>query len=156
MAEPEVIAPWGEPIVGLEHSPLDFYATLETDIKLLEIPKAELSRVSFKEAGLLSADRQYLRVKRYEHTFDICGAPFGRGFFVSWWLFGQQGCLASLPYLGALLRPTTYYSIDTGLMFQAAVEHAVHQALQTTMETKGLRALSAEDRKPLMRDFFRR
>jgi hypothetical protein len=95
-------------------------------------------------------------VTRYEHTFDVSGAPFGRGFFVSWWLFGQQGCLASIPVVGAFLRPTTYYSFDTGLMFQSAVEYAVYQVLQATMEAKGLRALSADERKPVMKDFFRR
>ena len=35
---------------------------------------------------LASANRQYLRMHRGKHAFDICAAPFGNGFFVSWWL----------------------------------------------------------------------
>ena len=42
--------------------------------------------VEWPEGGLLSAKRLYLRVIRKEHVFDICGAPFGNGFFFSWWL----------------------------------------------------------------------
>jgi hypothetical protein len=36
--------------------------------------------------GPASAKREYLQVGREKLIFDICGAPFGTGFFVSWWL----------------------------------------------------------------------
>jgi uncharacterized YccA/Bax inhibitor family protein len=42
--------------------------------------------VDWKEGGLLSARREYLRVKRGKLSFDVCAAPFGTGFFFSSWL----------------------------------------------------------------------
>lgn len=35
------------------------------------------------EGGLLSAKREYLRLKRERLVFDICAAPFGTGYFFS-------------------------------------------------------------------------
>src|SRR5262249_32254698 len=43
----------------------------------------------WKEGGPLSASREYLRVTRQGLVFDICGAPFGTGFFVSLW-YGRK------------------------------------------------------------------
>ena len=34
---------------------------------------------------IASAKREYLRMQRGKYAFDICAAPFGNGFFVSWW-----------------------------------------------------------------------
>jgi hypothetical protein len=39
---------------------------------------------------VFSAKREYLRVERGPFVFDICGAPFGTGFFVSSWLVRPQ------------------------------------------------------------------
>ncbi len=65
------------------------------------------SRVTFKEAGVVSAERIYLRVERKLLGFDICAAPFGTGFFFSWWQ-GEvppsnfAGCFVLLLVLGAV------------------------------------------------------
>jgi len=155
-AEPEIIGHWNHLIDGLQVAPQVFYTGVEMAIGERKIPDAKISRVSHKEAGPFSASREYLRVVRYEHYFDVCGAPFGRGFFVSWWLTAQKGCLAQIPIIGPMLKPDTYYAIDTGLMFQAAVSDAVHEALDAVTKAQGVRALSADERKPIMKDFFRR
>lgn len=166
---------------------------------------------------MLSAKREYLRVEREQLQFDICGAPFGTGFFTSWWLAeprfelnalvkagvllamfiaagwvmselglvvgflvavavvvggvalvanaGLSGddaekFLLAMPILGWLYRlfvkPDTYYRIDTTLMFQQAVHNAVLEVVDGITQTKGIRALSDEQRKPIMRDFFTR
>lgn len=71
---------------NLQASPLEFYSSVERAVAQREIPDTEPSRIEYRESGLLSARREYLRVTRGGYVFDICGAPFGRGFFVSWWL----------------------------------------------------------------------
>lgn len=85
-AEPEILSHWSTLIDGLTYSSKEFYAQLEGTIRDRNIPKAKTSTVEFSEGGVLSAKRLYFRVQRGEHTFDVCAAPFGRGFFVSWWL----------------------------------------------------------------------
>lgn len=156
MAEPEIRGHWSHLVDGLQASPQEFYGNVEVAIKERQVPGATICRVTHKESGILSASREYLRVVRYEFAFDVCGAPFGRGFFVSWWLTVRKGCLAQLPVLGPLFWPDTYFSIDTGLMFQAAISDAVHEALSGICTAKGIRALTADERKPVMKDFFKK
>jgi len=147
---------------GLQASPQEFFAAVEKAIEAREVPDAKRSRIDWKEGGILSAKREYLRTKRKEFAFDICGAPFGNGFFVSWWLgeipSGLIGLLLSIPIFGLLIgwmfKPLTYYRVDTALMFQSLVHSAVLEVIDDMTKSNGLRALSESERKPHMRDFF--
>jgi hypothetical protein len=141
---------------------MEFYAQVEAAIDRRQVPDARQERIHWREGGPLSPKREYLRVRRREHVFDICAAPFGNGFFVSWWLGEFRGCLAALaeiPWLGLFLqrlRPVTYYRVDTALMFQESVHHAVLEVVDQLTEAKGLRALTEAERKPILREIFRR
>lgn len=86
VAPPTVIAHWDTLIENLQTSSLDFYAAVEETLKKRELPNASASRIDWREGGVLSASRKYVRVTRGLHHFDVCAAPFGRGFFISWWL----------------------------------------------------------------------
>src|SRR5467141_3180264 len=117
----------------------------------------------FPGGGVFSAKREYLTVSRMEHTFDICAAPFGNGFFVSWRLSEVTTVgtlmLLKIPVLGPALlrvfRPVTYYRWDTALMFQSAVHAAVLEVLDQRTSAQGLRSLSEIERKPILRDLFK-
>ncbi len=217
-AAPEiVISHWSTLIENLQASPLEFYQSVETALQRRQVPETKNDRVDYKEAGLLSAKREYLHVVREKLVFDICGAPFGTGFFVSWWLaeakpmlspvarifvalliLGTVGWILSelglvlgivtlsivvlvglmiidnmntesnlnddlvrgLPMIGwlyeRLFKPSTYYRIDTMLMFQKAVHNAVLEVIDEMTTAKGLRALVESERKPIMREFYQR
>ena len=157
-----VLSHWYYLVDNLQTSSLDFYTAVEQAVARRAVPNAKTSRVDWKEGGVLSAKREYLRVKRKGLLFDICGAPFGRGFFISWWL-GERSWITALlaipligPLLGFLARPWTYFKIDTALMFQEAIREAVNEVLDGLTNAQGLRALSEFDRKPILRDFYRR
>jgi hypothetical protein len=81
-----VLSHWHRLIEEFQTSPLDFYAAVEAAIERRQIPDRRSVRIDFKEGGLLTARRVYLRIMRDKHSFDICAAPFGTGFFFSWWL----------------------------------------------------------------------
>ena len=81
-----VISHWSTLIENFQASPLSFYTAVEAALGRRQIVEARLSRVDYREAGLLSANREYLRVTREKLVFDVCAAPFGTGFFVSCWL----------------------------------------------------------------------
>lgn len=208
-----VLSHWYHLIEGLQTSSLDFYGKVEAALEPRQLPDASRSRVDWREGGAFSARREYLRVSRGRHTIDICGAPFGTGFFVSWWLaesrpnpilptiaallaigilgnifraigglaltvvgvvgvfialgavMGQgeaewHGYLLAIPILGPLWErlflPATYYRIDTALMFQEATRHAVLDVVDGFTKAQGLRALTELERKPILRDFYRR
>jgi hypothetical protein len=61
----------------------DFYGMIEKQLTDRKVPGLETSRVDLSEGGLLSAKREYLRLKRERLVFDICAAPFGTGYFFS-------------------------------------------------------------------------
>jgi hypothetical protein len=87
----------------LQASSLGFYASLEAALDRRRIPDISLWRVDWSEGGIFSAKREYLRVRRKDYLFDVCAAPFGSGFFVSWWLTGAQPSLAGVAALLALI-----------------------------------------------------
>lgn len=77
---------WHRSFEGLlDVTPKEFYARVEDAVERRQIPDVVRSRVDWHEGGMLSAKREYLRVQRNQYVFDICGAPFGNGFFVSSW-----------------------------------------------------------------------
>lgn len=169
MAEPAsiIISNWNHLIEGFETSPKQYYALVEEAIKRRNLPDIKISRIDWKEGGIMSAKREYLRVRRRDYIFDICGAPFGNGFFFSWWLGEKaQGCLVSIlefPVIGTVfgfllkyfLKPATYYRIDSAIMFQKSVHAAILEVIDTLTTEKGIKALTEMERKPTMTDFFK-
>jgi len=63
--------------------PQEFYARVEKHLESQKIPGMEISRVEFAEGGLLSGQREYLRLMRERLAIDTCAAPFGTHFFFS-------------------------------------------------------------------------
>lgn len=213
--ETPVYAHWHKLVENFEASPLEFYEAVEAAVRRREVPDMRCSRIEYHESGVLSALRIYQRIERKKLAFDICAAPFGTGFFFSWWLtepkksYKAQGCLLFLllvvlsyfiqakfelkgcaiafllgiaavvvlvagarggwlisediildtPYLGAIYEyffdPETYYKEDTRIMYREMVHAAVLEAVDGTLQTKGLRALAPEDRQPTVRSLLR-
>jgi hypothetical protein len=81
-----VISHWHQLIENFQTSSLAFYESVETAVHARAVPETSRIRIEHKEGGLASANREYLRLHRGKHAFDVCAAPFGTGFFVSWWL----------------------------------------------------------------------
>lgn len=214
-----VISNWHHPIDNFSTSTMEFYAAVEEALKPKQIPDYSISRIDWREGGVLTARREYLRIKRGKLAFDLCAAPFGTGFFFSWWLAelppthailwallicfiglsfigglvaaygftglfwgivlgigiawllgyllreGQLGTevediVLAIPIFGALyeriFKPSTYYKIDTTLMFQSVVNSVVQDVVEQVMSSKGLRPLTELERKPIMREFYQR
>lgn len=244
-----IISHWNQLFENFNYSTNDYYQKIEEALQQRQIPDIQVSCVNWPEGGIFSAKRQYLRVRRERLVFDICGAPFGTGYFVSWWLgslrkanifvviatlivlfilgsiglsllqvvvtgglselmeyanrrrainpeeglsqallllsvpglvwlvgfplmlfliflfiranpMGIEDTIIEIPYIGHLyermFRPTTYYKIDTAMMFQSAVHAAVMQAIDEITAANGLKALSPEQRKPVMKEFYSR
>lgn len=97
MARPEVISHWHKLLEDQRASALDFYVEVEEELKRRELPGLQLERVDWREGGVTSAKREYLRIGRERLTFDLCAAPYGTGYFFSWWVARQKS-----PYAGML------------------------------------------------------
>jgi hypothetical protein len=86
MRKPQVEGHWHSLIENFSTSSLDFYGLVKAGIALRQIPDLVITQVEWQESGLGSGKRVYLRVSREGLNFDICAAPFGTGYFFSWWL----------------------------------------------------------------------
>jgi hypothetical protein len=159
-----VLSHWYKGFDDWQESVQRVYTAVEEEITRRKIPDVRTARIFYREGGILSAKREYLRVRRREHIFDICAAPFGTGFFFSWWLGETPGLFWRLilwiPIIGRILlrlfRPETYYRLDTALMFQSAVHSAVLSTIGQLTEGKGVKVLSEEEKKPIMSELFNR
>jgi len=82
---PDPLVACGHYLLGRPQlSPKAVYRRIEELIEERQIPQVRLSRVWRPEAGPLSSPREYLRIERLGYCFDVCAAPFGSEFFVSW------------------------------------------------------------------------
>jgi hypothetical protein len=209
----DVISHWHQSVEALSTSTLEYYAAVEKALRDKEVPDLRIERTTFSEHGILSARREYLRVRYGRLQFDICGAPFGRDYFFSWWLvyrtsgFAALGCaivlglpaliigfvgalgplrgifaaivvvgvgatilrnsfadgwstvedsILSVPIAGYLyrkyMRPVTYYSEDTRMMFEETVHRVVLQVCSGILTLNNLPELSAEQLKSQSRN----
>jgi hypothetical protein len=72
-----------ELIEDFKASPKEVYDLVEKSIESRKVPGLESKRVFWHEGGALSSKREYLQLSRERLLFEICAAPFGTGFFVS-------------------------------------------------------------------------
>lgn len=212
------VSHWHALLDDFNTSAIDFYRSVEQELKSREVPTTQVERVLFRESGVLTAQREYLRISRQRLTFDLCAAPFGKGQFFSWWLVEKRSPYAGIIAISGLLllvlwlllaifklggvilglliflivdaialamvrsladngstaledgvltmplvgliyaqafKPTTYYSLDTALMFQEAVRRAVNTVIGDLRSAQGLRALSPDEERPQLRDLLR-
>ncbi len=158
----EVISRWSTLIEDFNMSPQDFYNEVTKAIEKRQIPNAKIERIQMKEGNFFSAKREYLSIScNKDFYFAICAAPFGTGFFVSWWLLDPpDGFLSSVFSTTAALakgfvKPWTYYRVDAANMFQTVTHTAILEVIDQATSGKGIKSLTAEERKPIMRDFFK-
>lgn len=159
----EVISHWSTLIENFNTSPQMFYQAVTQAIEKRQIPNAKIDRIAWNESHLLSAKREYLRIScKKDFYFAICGAPFGTGFFISYWLLQPpDGCLVAFlnsffltGLARALVKPWTYYRIDTASMFQTATHSALMEVIDSITSSQGLKALPESERKPIMKGFL--
>lgn len=125
-----IFAHWSKLIENFQVTPSQFYDLLVKAIKQRNIPDTTIESVLWSEGGVFTAKREYLRVRRNEYTYDICGAPFGTGFFISSWLIrSPKNLLIAFGTLLALLFGTfilwaIFFSIFLAIPLPTAIRVA--------------------------------
>lgn len=155
---------WNTLIDNFNFSTKEFYHLLEEEFKSHGISNIIISEVKLKEGNMLSSKRLYLRMEWRDYQYDICGAPFGKGFFISWWLLYKgsilQVLIERIPIFGAwlskILFPKTYYTIDTASMFMTYAQSSVLKVMDDMTKELGTRSLTENERKPVLQDIFKR
>ena len=122
----EVLSHWNTLVPTFQTSSLEFYGKVEAGIVEKKLPDVVIERVTYRERGLGSAHREYLRVRLAKLTFDICSAQYGTGHFFSSWMTEPPsayalviGCIA-LP-LGLILAVSIAGPVMGFLLFIAVL-----------------------------------
>jgi len=110
-----VISHWHQLIENHQASSLAFYRSVEAAVQARSVPEAHWIQIEHKEGGLGSANRAYMRVHRGKYAFDICAAPFGNGFFISWWFTEPPLKLGFLYTLALILGVVIAMNLAGGL-----------------------------------------
>lgn len=106
-----VVAHWHKLFNDFNTSSDDFYAAVMLAIRQREIPGVKISRVTWKEGGILSPNREYLRVTGERYVFDMCAAPFGTCFFFSSWVTKKQERFVTLYVLAITVASYIVYRV---------------------------------------------
>jgi hypothetical protein len=81
-----VLSHWSKLIEDFNTSSEDFYKSVDAALERRKIHDAVTRHIQWSEGGVLSPNREYFRIEGSGFAFDLCAAPFGTGFFFSWWL----------------------------------------------------------------------
>lgn len=153
---------WNTLIDNFNFSTEEFYVRFKKELLSQGVSGINTSDVSLHEGNIFSSRRRYIRVKWKEYQYDICAAPFGNGFFISWWLMYKnsvgQIIISKIPFIGEWLNkklfPVTYYKIDTASMFMTYAQSSVLKVIDEITKDQGTRSLSETDSKPILNNIF--
>jgi|GEM_PF-1242630 len=130
-----------------------FYGELEKTLQRHDMPNALVSKTTHKEGGILSAGREYLRIKHGDIVFDVCASPFGKDFFISWWLYETAGTMRNMlrntkmgDFMNARAAKRTFYQIDEEDMFRSCVHDCILETITKVTEGKGILQLTDAER----------
>ncbi len=145
-------ANWYHHFADFQYSSHAFYDKLQNLINEQNYPGVKSYVAPHSEGGILSAKRDYLSVHRNETRFDICAAPFGKGFFISWWLTETSGCLTALflgipkwgEWLSNYANRKSFYHVDSQTMFKTAIHSLILAVIDDITEPKGIRLSESE------------
>lgn len=162
--EREVVSRWNVLIPNFNHSSQDFYDALIQELDAHEVNG--LKRVVYPRItrGAFSRKRNYLIVKYDDFLIEICAAPFGKSFFVSYWVLNEDNrfeiALGRIPWLGKRLvkwfYPVTAYRIDTIEMYRILIHNLVIEKIDAMLESEKLEKLSENQKIPVLKDIFAR
>jgi hypothetical protein len=101
---------WPKLIENLQFSSREFYSQVLAAVEKRKIPDLKIRYVRWSEGSLLSPERIYLRLTRERLSFDICGAEFGTGFFVSLWCGEKPLRLGFLLFVAAVIALLMFFN----------------------------------------------
>lgn len=125
----------------------EFYGMVERTLTDKAFPEVDADTITLSEGSVWTPNREYLQVRCGDLTFIICAAPFGKNFFISWWLKEKRYSSLELFFLRLFGGSThkTYYQIDSEYIFMEGVQAVVLESVIAVTEQKGLRKLQPSE-----------
>ncbi len=159
----EATGNWSHLFPDMQHDPNSFYDLVEKILFEKQVPEFYSRKITISEGSILSHNRLYLEVSRGDYIFHICAAPWGTGFFFSWWVRQKMSDVDQLiiliPFVGSRIvkmrQYQSYYKLDTDSMFRKSVHQSVLAAVDSLTIAKGMRGLSELERTPDVRSMVK-
>jgi hypothetical protein len=146
-----VLSHWQHYFQNFNMSSDAFYSQVEKVLSTQQMPNTKILRAKHKEGGMFSASREYLRIQHADLVFDICAAPFGKNFFVSWWLYETESTMQSFlkstkvgDYMRERAGRRSFFEIDGESMFRECVHQALMESLDSIAAEKGFKLTDTE------------
>jgi hypothetical protein len=155
---------WNTLLAGFNYSSQEFFELVEAELYKHEVDDISTGYTNLATGGIGSDRRMYLEVEWNNLHYYICAAPFGDSFFVSAWLQNTHSAfevlIYKIPLIGGrihrLLFPETIYKIDTASMFMTFAHSSLMKVITEVTKDTGVRALTEEEKKPILHDVFKR
>ena len=131
----------------LQMSAKEFYMLLKKMIEEYRYPEVQCEPVTLSESGLFSSRREYLRISKGRYHYYVCASPFGKSFFISWWLQEDAHTAANVASrfgrlgkaVATRMESKTFYERDTELMFTSSINSLIKSAVEKVKADKGYR-----------------
>ena len=81
-----ILSHWSKLFEDFSTDAYAFYDAVEAGLARRKLPEGKTRMVQWSEGGVFAPDREYLRIEGGGFRFDLCAAPYGTGYFFSWWL----------------------------------------------------------------------
>jgi hypothetical protein len=144
-----VISYWHHTFDQTNFSVQDFYETLGKAIEDRKLPNMKIYRVLHNERIFFSPKREYIRLNWNDETFDICAAPYGECFYVSWWFVERTSRIyrifLRIPIIKLFFTGKTYHRINIERVVEDTVHLCVLQSIDAMTGVTGS-TLSETDR----------
>lgn len=147
----QILSQWNHYFPLTNMSSNKFYSLVEKYVREHNYPNLTVTDVKHKEKGIFSASRQYLRISYGDLNFDICAAPFGNDFYISWWLFESEDIFRKFlkgtmigDYLVARAQRLTFFEADNEAVFRASIHSCILQAIDHLTQDSGHRLTELE------------
>lgn len=128
----------------------EFYQTLKDIIFKKSFPNVEMHVSAFSTGGILDPYRDYLEIRSDNHIFYVCAAPYGKNFFISYWLKDTEEDFTEMlirKIFGGVPQKS-FFEIDSETMFVESIKKAIMVAIEETTQQRGLRKPTLEERTP--------
>ncbi len=143
-------------------TPLAFYQSFEEAFARRQIIGVEITRINRLEWHLLSGSRIYLLLRFRGAVCILSGVTLGTGFLASWRYSTNASrtllILFQVPFVGAaaqkMLTPPTFYRTDLYYAFEQIVRSSILETTNLLTAQEGIRPLTENETRPLLREFY--
>lgn len=149
-------------LLDMQFSTKEFFERLKQRLVDSDVKNISYSNLNLNESIIGLSKRTYLTINYKDYVFYVCGAPFGKHFFTSYWTHFKPSFMEvlvrTIPFIGQrladLMFSHTYFEHDQCASFRTLLHHHITELIKEMTTEKGIPM--PEIPKPVMSDVFKR